>query len=137
MLINHDFPQDFPPLTARQAQVLACLGDHMTTKEIARTLDISPSMVDQHLRAISHKMGGLPRRKLARLHADSVLRTVCRSAAAPTVLPDCDASPLSQPRMPQPVWDSCFIAGFLLGLASGILVALTTIVSVRFLLGLG
>ena len=74
MLINHDFPQDFPPLTARQAQVLACLGDHMTTKEIARTLDISPSMVDQHLRAISHKMGGLPRRELGKRSRRPTLR---------------------------------------------------------------
>ena len=49
MLINHDFPQDFPPLTARQAQVLACLGDHMTTKEIARRHNITePAIYKQY-----------------------------------------------------------------------------------------
>ena len=135
MLITHDFPPEFPPLTERQAQVLGCLGDHMTTKEIARVLDISPSMVDQHLRAISHKMGGVPRRELARLHAEHVLRTRATALPRTPALPDRDRSIPSPAAAALPIWHSSFAAGFLAGLACGILVVLATFVSVTVLMG--
>lgn len=145
MLINHDFPAEFSSLTERQIQVLGCLGDHMTTKEIARALDISPSMVDQHLRAISNKLGGLPRRELARMHAEYVLRARPVPAPRLTALPDLKSPDLKSPdrdlsmaqasASPESVWHSSFVAGFVAGLVFGILVALSTIVCVTLLLG--
>lgn len=133
MLINHDFPSDFPQLTKRQAQVLNCLGDHMTTKEIARALNISPSMVDQHLRVISHKLGGLPRRELARLRAEITAQAPPpREGALLVTAPG--PSPQSPAQVLTPGWRGSFIVGFLTGLVSGLLVALVTLASLTVLL---
>lgn len=131
MLINHDFPLDLPLLTERQLQVLDCLSNHMTTKEIARALDISPSMVDQHLKAISVKFGGLPRREIARLHAGQSFRPV---PAGQTPGP---GSAPSVPRMGEvrrvPLREN-FLAGFLTGLGCGVAIVLITMLIVTLLL---
>lgn len=135
MLFNHDFPSDYPSLTKRQEQVLDCLGNHMTSKEIARALGISPSMVDQHLRAISAKLGGIPRRELARLHADRGLRSPPSICASPPP----ESSQVECIRLPQeglqPGRSGNFVAGFFTGFLMGILVVLVTIASVTVLMG--
>lgn len=139
MLINHDFPCDFSVLTTRQTQVLECLAGHMTSKEIARELDISPSMVDQHLRAIRNKLGGLPRRSLARLHGDRLQFQgagghAVASAETPVhplaAAPSADAPPQHFGTFVK----GSFAAGFLVGLIIGIAVALITMVSVTVLM---
>lgn len=131
MLINHDFRHELPPLTERQQQVLDCLRQHMTTKEIARALGISPSMVDQHLRAISTKLGGLPRRAIARLHAEQPLRPAPGEVPPLSAL-EPSASLGQQSRHAS--WRENFLAGFLTGLACGIGVVLATMLIVTLLL---
>lgn len=131
MLINHDFPLDLPPLTERQLQVLDCLCNHMTTKEIARVLDISPSMVDQHLRAISVKFGGLARREIARLHAGQCLRPIL-AAQTPRSSPEQPVPSMREGRR-VPLREN-FLAGFLTGLLCGVAIVLVTTLIVTLLL---
>lgn len=132
MLIDHDFPQELPSLTERQAQVLACLGNHMTTKEIARALDISPSMVDQHLRAVSKKLGGLPRREMARWRSDRRERLVAYAAPLSPVNEQPSSPPLQ--RWYRLRGEGGFITGFLTGLVCGILIVCATMLSVTLFL---
>jgi FixJ family two-component response regulator len=44
-------------LTAREAQILALVADGLTTKEIARQLDISPRTIETHRTHIGEKLG--------------------------------------------------------------------------------
>lgn len=136
MLFNHDFPHEYPSLTERQVQVLDCLGDHMTTKEIARVLGISPSMVDQHLRAISHKFGGVPRRELARLHAERGLLVRPTAMLSPSSPPEPDQSKSPQPGARRLVWPGHFVTGFFTGFLLGILIVFTTIASSMVVMGI-
>lgn len=127
MLINHDFSSDSPQLTARQQEVLDCLASHMTSKEIARTLGISPSMVDQHLRAISNKLGGLPRRELARLQTGR--------SANPALPGSAGKYGQQVPGIPELVPAGGNLRmGFLCGFAFGLLVVITTLLSVALVL---
>ena len=130
MLINHDFPLEMPPLTERQLEVLNCLCRHMTTKEIARALDISPSMVDQHFRAISTKFGGLPRREIARLHAGHLPRPLL-AAQAPRPSPQPSVPGMGEVRR-VPLREN-FLAGFLTGLLCGVAIVLGTMLIVTLL----
>lgn len=49
-------------LTAKQVEVLDLLVRHLTTKEIARELNLAPNTVDQRITAVREKWG-LPNRK--------------------------------------------------------------------------
>lgn len=142
MLINHDFPSDEPRLTRRQMQVLNCLAAHMTSKEIARQLDISPSMVDQHLRAISNKLGGIPRRELARRQIGRAIDPELKpapgtgtasSASAQSPAPALGASLGEAPPQPSCASDN-FYQGFVAGFAIGVLVVLATMLSISIIL---
>ena len=53
-------------LTPKQRAAVALLCQHMTSKEIARRLNIAPSTVDQRLTGAMRRLGLLSRRELAR-----------------------------------------------------------------------
>jgi DNA-binding CsgD family transcriptional regulator len=58
-----------PELTDGQKDCLRLVGDHFTSKEIARQLGISPYTVDQRLDAARQKLGAPNRTDAARLFA--------------------------------------------------------------------
>ena len=49
------------PLTARQLEVVACVGDGMTYPQIAKALGISPRTVEVHVARISDLLPGASR----------------------------------------------------------------------------
>ena len=53
-------------LTNREVQVLACLDQHLTSKEIAAELSISPLTVKRHISNLSGKLGVSSRRLAVR-----------------------------------------------------------------------
>jgi DNA-binding CsgD family transcriptional regulator len=55
-------------LTSKQRDVLALIADNRTSKEIAGTLGISESAVNQRIEMVRARLGGLPRGELARLY---------------------------------------------------------------------
>ena len=55
-------------LTDKQQEVLSFVSDGLTSKEIARKLNISVSAVNQRIEMIRHRLGGLPRSQIARLY---------------------------------------------------------------------
>ena len=55
----------FGELTDRQRQVLDLLLDHLTSKEIARRLQVSPYTVDQRIQFARKKLGAKSRSELA------------------------------------------------------------------------
>ena len=63
-------------LTAKQTEVLELLLDHISTKQIARMLKISPSAVDQRIYSSAGKLGELDRWQVARKYA--VMRQSCK-----------------------------------------------------------
>ena len=58
-------------LTAKQIEVLELLLQHNSSKEIARTLAISPYTVDQRIAAARKKLGASSRAELARAYLQS------------------------------------------------------------------
>jgi DNA-binding NarL/FixJ family response regulator len=54
-------------LTARQAEVLALLGEGLTNAEIAERLVVSPRTAEHHVAAVLTKLGASSRREAARL----------------------------------------------------------------------
>jgi predicted ATPase/DNA-binding CsgD family transcriptional regulator len=64
-----------PAISAREAEVLASLGEHLTNAEIAGRLFISVRTVESHVSSLLRKLGVSDRRALARIGA--------RPAAAP------------------------------------------------------
>ena len=52
-------------LTAREAEVLACLGDGMSNKQIARSLGISVRTVTVHVSNLLRKTGSASRTEAA------------------------------------------------------------------------
>src|SRR5690554_3334533 len=63
-----------PPLTGREQEVLALLGDRLTNREIADRLYISVRTVESHVSTLLAKLGAENRRQLAALAADLSLR---------------------------------------------------------------
>lgn len=63
-----------PPLTGREQEVLALLGDRLTNREIADRLYISVRTVESHVSALLTKLGAENRRQLAALAAGLSLR---------------------------------------------------------------
>jgi LuxR family maltose regulon positive regulatory protein len=53
-------------LTNREIEVLACLDHHLTSKEIAAELSISPLTVKRHISNLSGKLGVSSRRLAVR-----------------------------------------------------------------------
>ncbi|GAA4776402.1 LuxR C-terminal-related transcriptional regulator [Novosphingobium ginsenosidimutans] len=75
-------------LTEKQRAVLDLLIQHKSSKEIARTLDISPYTVDQRLGGARLKLGAASRGEVARAYA--ALLSICDESAYgfPYVEPD-------------------------------------------------
>lgn len=63
-------------LTEGQKDCLRLVNDHLTSKEIARILQISPFTVDQRLDAAKKKMGVSSRREAAKIFAEAGDRTI-------------------------------------------------------------
>lgn len=63
-----------PSLSKRQLTCLELAAEGLTSKEIARRMRLSPSTVDNHIRAASARLGASGRREAVRLlkHAGSV-----------------------------------------------------------------
>jgi len=53
---EYDPRRSFPELTAREAEVLGLLGEHLTNAEIARCLQLSPKTVRNHVSNILTKL---------------------------------------------------------------------------------
>ena len=84
-------------LSAGQITCLRLVSDNMTSKEIARTLGISPYTVDQRLDAARRKLGATSRKEAARLFA-----TMEQGAAvAPLSLQSNPAAPTAAEAAPQ------------------------------------
>ncbi len=56
-----------PTLTTKQYETLVLLADYQTSKEIARSLKISPSAVDQRIVNAMRRLGVKSRRDAARI----------------------------------------------------------------------
>lgn len=55
-------------LSEREAEILALISDGLSTKEIARKLDISPRTIDTHRAHIAEKLGTTSVADMVRLH---------------------------------------------------------------------
>lgn len=62
MLSEQQAAEMLGQLTAKQTEVLDLLASHLTSKEIARELNLAPNTVDQRITAVREKWG-LPNRK--------------------------------------------------------------------------
>lgn len=56
----------FSQLSAKQCEVLTCLADGRTSKEIAVRLQISESAVNQRIESVRGRFNGLPRKEIVR-----------------------------------------------------------------------
>ncbi len=72
-------------ISAREAEVLALVGQHLSNAEIAARLFISVRTVESHVSSLLRKLGGTDRRALAQLAAE--LARAERSGQAPALLP--------------------------------------------------
>lgn len=63
-------------LTEGQKDCLRLVNEHLTSKEIARKLGISPFTVDQRLDAAKSKLGATTRKEAARMFADAEKETL-------------------------------------------------------------
>ena len=70
-------------LSAREAEVLDALRDHLTNAEIGRRLHISVRTVESHVSSLLRKLGAADRRDLAALAARAV-EVAARPPAGPT-----------------------------------------------------
>ncbi|PZF83655.1 response regulator transcription factor, partial [Jiangella anatolica] len=74
-----------PEISAREAEVLAALGEHLTNAEIAARFVISVRTVESHVSALLRKFGASDRRALASL-APSVVAPGAAAPALPAAL---------------------------------------------------
>ncbi|SDT71075.1 LuxR C-terminal-related transcriptional regulator [Jiangella sp. DSM 45060] len=74
-----------PEISAREAEVLAALGEHLTNAEIAARFVISVRTVESHVSALLRKFGASDRRALAAL-APSVVSAGAAAPALPAAL---------------------------------------------------
>lgn len=75
MLSEQQAAEMLGQLTAKQTEVLDLLASHLTSKEIARELNLAPNTVDQRITAVREKWG-LPNRK-ALLRQYTELQEIC------------------------------------------------------------
>lgn len=68
----HNAPNVIDSLTDKQCEALELVLQHMSSKEIAKQLGISPRAVDQRLDAVRSKLGAATRWKAARLYNGTV-----------------------------------------------------------------
>ena len=73
-------------ISAREAEVLAALGEHLTNAEIAARLVISVRTVESHVSSLLRKLGVTDRRALAAAGAGA-RAAAAGAAAAPAVVP--------------------------------------------------
>lgn len=88
-------------LTAKQREVLDLVLSHKSSKEIARTLSISPYTVDQRITAARQKLGASTRGELARTY--SRLLEICEETAYDFPHVEADDFPLQTPDRDQRV----------------------------------
>ena len=69
-------------VTAREAEVLAAVGERLTNAEIASRLFVSPRTVETHIAALLRKLGAANRRELAGIWQTSTRADVPRSQQA-------------------------------------------------------
>jgi DNA-binding NarL/FixJ family response regulator len=91
------WPPSGIPISAREAEVLAALGDHLTNAEIGARLFISVRTVESHVSSLLRKLGVGDRRELA-LIAPTVLASVPAPEGATPDGPACGVS--SRPPAP-------------------------------------
>ena len=60
----------FEGLTSKQAEALSYAARGMTSKEIARELDISPHSVDKRINSVRAQLSGISRGRLARAYRE-------------------------------------------------------------------
>src|SRR5262249_36583798 len=70
-----------PAISAREAEVLALLGEHLTNAEISARLFISVRTVESHVSSLLRKLGVPDRRALAALGADAAADAGAADAA--------------------------------------------------------
>ncbi|MGW7166888.1 ATP-binding protein [Streptomyces sp. NPDC054884] len=76
-----------PVISAREAEVLALLGEHLSNAEISAQLFISVRTVESHVSALLRKLGAPDRRALSRRAADLAhAGRTCPAPALPTPL---------------------------------------------------
>lgn len=88
-------------LTVKQREVLDLVLMHKSSKEIARTLNISPYTVDQRITAARQKLGSATRGELARSY--SKLKSLCEETAYDFPYVETEEFPLQQPSRDQQV----------------------------------
>jgi DNA-binding CsgD family transcriptional regulator len=65
-------PGERPGLTAREREVLACVGRGLSSRDIAREFGLAPSTVDTHVRSAMAKLGARSRTQAVLLAGTSV-----------------------------------------------------------------
>jgi DNA-binding CsgD family transcriptional regulator len=75
-------------LSARQLTCLALAAEGLTSKEIARRINLSPSTVDNHIRTASARLGVKGRREAVRLMADVGSGRTIGDAEPTNLVPD-------------------------------------------------
>lgn len=144
MIIETELGAVLRSLTAKQRELLDLLGEGLTSKEIARKLGVSPSAIDQRMKTLKERFGVTSKNELARRcrqvgmaalsAADqaSIIEGLSRSREIQTggnseeAIAEASAGPaLSQvgPVPYDPVAQSRFLFGFVLGFLSGGVVA--------------
>jgi predicted ATPase/DNA-binding CsgD family transcriptional regulator len=82
-------------ISAREAEVLAALGEHLSNAEIGARLFISVRTVESHVSSLMRKLQVADRRALATVAATTQSESATRSGAASTI-----AAPLPSPLTP-------------------------------------
>lgn len=104
-------------LTIKQREVLDLVLNHKSSKEIARTLNISPYTVDQRIAAARQKLGSASRGELARSY--SRLLELCGETAYDFPHVEADGFPLQTPERDQRV-DPVFMLSDVTSLQMGV-----------------
>ncbi|WPZ04172.1 helix-turn-helix transcriptional regulator [Blastomonas marina] len=95
-------------LTEKEREALLLVADNLSSKEIARILNISPSAVDQRIDAARRKLGGVRRTEAARWLSRACENSPCKPIpvprspgnAATPVVPDADFGRAAQAARP-------------------------------------
>lgn len=94
-----DLDAVYEGLTEKQAETLDMIGDGLTHKEIAASLDISASAATQRVETLRAKFGGVTKAQLARLHRRREEIATCKTVTGKTShLSDHPIEPSFEPR---------------------------------------